>query len=105
MASASHAAVQTSVALALIGALLALDPARAAAPSDYQPQPPTRSGPPAPRPRPPMPRPPTPRPPTPTPRPRPPQPPPQKQALMPGVTGMPVIVAQVILLQHGLIGQ
>ena len=94
MASASHAAVR-QVALALIGALLALDQARAAR---RQPQPPTGRGPPAPDPaadakaadaqtadadaraataQ-----------------------PPQKQTLMPGVTGMPVIVSQVILLQH-----
>jgi len=98
MSNAARTTAPKSLALALIVALLALDPARAA-PSFYQPFPPTRGGPPTPQPQP-RPRPP-PRPPTPEPKP----PPPQRQALMPGVTGMPLIVAQVILLQHGLIAQ
>jgi hypothetical protein len=97
MSNATRTTAPRSLAFALIAALLALGPAWAA-PNVYQPALPTRGGTPAPAPQP-QPRP--PRPPEPQPKP----PPPRRQALMPGVTGLPVFVAQVILLQHGLFAQ
>jgi hypothetical protein len=97
MSVASGAAVVRSVVLVLIAASFTAEPAQAAPAGLFAQASTTREAPPGSRQQPPTRQPPA--------RQTPSRQPPARQPLMPSVTGMPLIVAQVLLLQRGLVAQ